>query len=161
MTNSSKARIPPKRAVILKHQDVFSQLATVDGKPKAFVFTIPMPLALVCFLFFVFFLMVKPLSRNGIPSSRCLQIKVNHDSVSSSLKAKGEEAPEKADQDFQSSLVVSASSSSIHSRRAQMGVLLASFICIASPLSVPLHLRFFHTYKHPCMSTAEAHTHQS
>lgn len=87
-----------------------------------------------------FFFVVKLLRRNGVPSSRCLQIKVNYDSVSSSLKAKGVEAPEKADQDFQSSLVVSASSSSIHSRHAQMRVLLASFICSVSPLSVPLHL---------------------
>lgn len=123
------------------------QLDTVNGKPKVFVFTI---------LIFGFGILYVCSCGRG-----CLQIKVNYDSVSSLLKAKGEEALEKADQDFQGSLAVSASSSSIHSRHAQMRVLLASFICSVSPLSVPLHLHFFHTYKHVCMSAAEVHMQQS
>lgn len=105
------------------------------------------------FLVSFFSLADKLLRTNGIPGSCCLSLKVNYDSVSTLLKAIGEEAPEQEDQDFQGSLVLSASSSSIKEQLAQMRALLASFICTESPPLVPRHLHFFDTYKQAYRNT--------
>lgn len=64
-------------------------------------------------MLFFFSRAVKLLRINGIPGSRCLSLKVKFDSVPSLLMPKGEETPEQEDQDFQGSLVLSASSSRI------------------------------------------------
>lgn len=100
--------------------DILLQLYSADGKQKA-----------LGFYFFIFFERSNSEWRmNGIPGSRCLSLKANYDSVSSLLMPKGEEIPEKEDQDFQGNLVLSASSIRI---KQQMRALLASFICTASP----------------------------